>query len=81
MPQASDVVYQKLKLMVYRGALGPGARLVERTLARELGTSRVPAREGVARLETEGLEPPIDRCFNRWVWPRNTVRQVGILAH
>ena len=55
MIQASDVAYRKVKSMIFRGSLGPGQRLVERTLARELGVSRIPVREGLARLESEGL--------------------------
>jgi DNA-binding GntR family transcriptional regulator len=51
----SDLAYKRLKSMIYDGALGPGDRLVERTLARELGVSRIPVREGLARLESEGL--------------------------
>jgi DNA-binding GntR family transcriptional regulator len=75
MPQASDVVYHKLKSMIYRGALSPGARLVERTLAKELGTSRVPVREGLARLETEGLvrSVPNSATFVEDLLPRDVL--------
>lgn len=41
--------------MICKGELGPGDRIVERDLARRLGVSRIPIREGLARLESEGL--------------------------
>jgi DNA-binding GntR family transcriptional regulator len=41
--------------MICRGTLRAGDRLVERDLARRLRVSRIPLREGLARLEAEGL--------------------------
>jgi DNA-binding GntR family transcriptional regulator len=41
--------------MIYRRQLQPGDRLVERELAAQLGISRIPLRESLARLESEGL--------------------------
>jgi DNA-binding GntR family transcriptional regulator len=75
MSQVSDVAYRRLKSMIYRGALGPGARLVERDLARELGVSRIPVREGLARLETEGLvrSVPNSATFVEDLLPRDVL--------
>src|SRR5882724_11416305 len=47
--------YQSLKSMIYRRELEPGERIVERKLSRRLGVSRVPLRESLLRLESEGL--------------------------
>lgn len=52
---ASDATYERLKSMIYRRQLDAGQRLVERDLAGELGVSRIPLREGMVRLESEGL--------------------------
>ena len=51
----SDHAYERLRSMIYRRQLRPGDRLVERDLAAKLGISRIPLREGLARLESEGL--------------------------
>jgi len=50
-----DATYERLKSMIYRRQLDSGQRLVERKLAVELGVSRIPLREGMIRLENEGL--------------------------
>ena len=49
------MTYEKLRTMIYRRQLQPGDRLVERDLAAQLGISRIPLRESLARLESEGL--------------------------
>jgi len=51
----SQLAYKKLTQMIYGGQLQPGDRLVERQLARRLGISRIPLRESLARLQSEGL--------------------------
>jgi DNA-binding GntR family transcriptional regulator len=50
-----DRTYHRLKESIYRGRLRPGQRIVERELARRLGVSRIPLRESLVRLESEGL--------------------------
>jgi len=51
----SDLVFDRLRQSILNGNFKPGQRLVERTLARELGTSRTPVREALRKLELEGL--------------------------
>ncbi len=51
----STAVYRRLKMWIYRGQLPPGQRLIETQLAGRLGTSRIPLRESLRRLESEGL--------------------------
>src|SRR5438874_5375740 len=50
-----DRTYTKLKNMIYCGRLRPGQRLVEVDLSRALSISRIPLRECLVRLESEGL--------------------------
>ena len=48
-------MYDHLHHKLRQGALRPGTRLVNRTLAKELGTSTIPVREAIGRLVSEGL--------------------------
>lgn len=47
--------YVRLKDMIYQGQLAAGKRLVERELAEMLMISRIPLREALIRLQSEGL--------------------------
>ena len=47
--------YQHLRLKLARGEFAPGTRLVNRTLAKELGISFTPVREAINQLASEGL--------------------------
>lgn len=50
----SGRVYSALRDGIVKGALAPGARLVEIEIAQRLGVSRTPVREALTRLEREG---------------------------
>ena len=50
-----DSVLDELRRRIIDSRLSPGDRLVERTLAEELGVSRVPVREALRTLEHEGF--------------------------
>jgi DNA-binding GntR family transcriptional regulator len=52
---AAGRVADQLRDLIRDGAYPPGARLVERSIATELGTSHIPVREALARLAEEGL--------------------------
>jgi len=52
---ASERIYNELKEAILAGRLRPGSRLVELSLASELGVSRTPIREALRRLSVEGL--------------------------
>jgi DNA-binding GntR family transcriptional regulator len=49
----ASVVYTRLRELIVRGQLAPGARLVERDIAMRLGTSRTPVRSVLQRLQQE----------------------------
>jgi DNA-binding GntR family transcriptional regulator len=48
-------VYQHLRERILTGQYPPGSRVAISAVARELGVSDVPVREGIKRLEAEGL--------------------------
>lgn len=50
-----EEIYQALRQAILRGALPPGERLRELSLARQFGTSQTPVREALRRLGQEGL--------------------------
>lgn len=54
-PQLVDRVYERLLESILSGELTPGERLIEMHIAQDLGSSRGPVREAMARLEKEGL--------------------------
>ncbi len=51
----SDSLIDALREAIQIGRYRPGARLVQEDLAAEYGTSRIPLREALRRLEGEGL--------------------------
>jgi DNA-binding GntR family transcriptional regulator len=54
-PTLSDQAYRALRSDITTGALKPGQRLTERSLAEHLGVSPTPVREALQRLEHERL--------------------------
>lgn len=59
-PVRSSAIYTRLKRMILLGRLSPGQRLVERELAVQMKVSRIPLRETLIRLESEGLVRSIE---------------------
>ncbi len=51
----ADLVYESLHQAIARGDLRPGERINMDELARNLGVSKIPIREAVKRLESDGL--------------------------
>ncbi|MFG3689830.1 GntR family transcriptional regulator [Micromonospora sp. NPDC047740] len=60
-----DWAYQRLREWILSGRLAPDERLDQEGLAKELGISRIPLRQAMARLAAEGLL--VDRPHQRWV--------------
>lgn len=50
-----DVVYHWLREQILIGELLPGTEIRQEVLARQFGTSRIPIREALSRLQAEGL--------------------------
>jgi len=50
-----DVIYEDVRGRIVSGALQPGSPVRQDTLAAELGVSKIPLREALARLERDGL--------------------------
>ena len=50
-----EIVYEELKLLIVKGKIQPGMRLMEEELAEDMGVSRTPIREAIRKLEKEGL--------------------------
>lgn len=48
-------VYRRLREAIVSGSLAPGQRLIETSLAEQLGVSRSPVREAIRRLAQDGL--------------------------
>ncbi|MDQ4215108.1 GntR family transcriptional regulator [Microbacterium capsulatum] len=51
----AEQVADELRAAIHSGELMPGERLVERTLAKQLGVSHIPVREALTRLAEERL--------------------------
>ncbi|MFJ6727924.1 GntR family transcriptional regulator [Streptomyces sp. NPDC091281] len=51
----ADLVYEKLHAAIASGTLHPGERINMDEFARAFGVSKIPVREAVKRLESEGL--------------------------
>src|SRR5579884_2711457 len=49
------LVARSLRHAIFEGRLAPGTRIPQETVARELGVSRIPVREALRQLESEGL--------------------------
>lgn len=50
-----EIAYETIREAILSGRYAPGQRLLPDDLARELGTSRMPVREALQRLEVAGL--------------------------
>lgn len=53
-PSRVELAYATIRERIINGSYGPGYRLVLDELAREIGSSPVPVREAIRRLEAEG---------------------------
>ena len=56
-----DQVRDEIRKRISYGKFGPGQRLIEQTLADEFGVSRIPVREALRMLESEGLVETVPR--------------------
>lgn len=56
-----DVIFETLRKSIISGDIKPGERLMEVSLAEQMGVSRTPVREAIRRLEADGLVTMIPR--------------------
>jgi hypothetical protein len=54
----ADQVFTQVQQAIVQGRFTPGQRLSEAELSRNFGCSRVPLREAIRRLESQGLITP-----------------------
>lgn len=54
-PSLAEVAYRRVREAILSGAVAAGQQLGQVELANQIGTSRVPLREALQRLEAEGL--------------------------
>ena len=65
-----DVIFETLRKAIVSGDIKPGERLMEVSLANQMGVSRTPVREAIRRLEAEGLVTMIPK--------RNPVSELSV---
>lgn len=56
-------IHEALRLRLLRGEVGPEARLVDHAIAEEMGVSRMPVREALMQLVSEGYLESTSRGF------------------
>ncbi|MBS3980117.1 MAG: GntR family transcriptional regulator [Rhodobacteraceae bacterium] len=56
-------IHEALRLRLLRGEVGPDARLVDHAIAAEMGVSRMPVREALMQLVSEGYLEGTSRGF------------------
>lgn len=74
-----EFAYTTIRKRILTGAYSPGYRLVIDSLAREFGSSAIPVREAIRRLEAEGLVE-YQRNSGARVAPINPTAFVDILS-
>ena len=52
---ASQRVTESIRDLILSGEMAPGSRIRQEELAERFGTSRIPVREALRRLESDGL--------------------------
>ena len=57
----NDTAFERIREMILRGSLAPGARIVESELAEHIGVSRTPVRSALHRLQQDGYVLAQDR--------------------
>lgn len=60
-PNLKQVVAGRLRELIFTGGLPPGAKIDQDELARQLGVSKLPIREALITLESEGLVDNLPR--------------------
>jgi len=79
-PDLYTHVYEIVRDAVLTGRFGPGVQLKERALAAELGVSRTPLRQALARLTADGLLEQVAKVgvFVRKLGYKETLELLGV---
>jgi DNA-binding GntR family transcriptional regulator len=76
------IIADKLRAMIARGSLGPGMRLGQTELAQQFNASRVPVREALKLLTSEGIvEHDPNRGFFVTRLSRDEAEQIFLMRH
>jgi DNA-binding GntR family transcriptional regulator len=67
-------IHESLRLRLLRGEVGPDVRLVDNAIAAEMGVSRMPVREALMQLVSEGYLESTSRGF---ALPNLTPERIG----
>lgn len=78
-PSHRQRIRDDLRARLLRGDIAPGQRLVDHALAAELGVSRMPVREALMQLVSEGYLAPTSRGFALPDLPPERIAQVFTL--
>lgn len=62
-PSHRSRIHETLRLRLLRGEVGPDVRLVDHAIAEEMGVSRMPVREALMQLVSEGYLESTSRGF------------------
>jgi DNA-binding GntR family transcriptional regulator len=65
---ARDRAYLAIRDAIVDGTLPPGEQIRDQDLCRQLGLSRTPVREALARLEADGLVETAPQSYTRVTW-------------
>lgn len=78
-PSHRQRIRDDIRARLLRGEIAPGQRLVDHALAAELGVSRMPVREALMQLVSEGYLAPTSRGFALPDLPPERIAQVFTL--
>ncbi|MBD9597398.1 GntR family transcriptional regulator [Ensifer sp. ENS05] len=76
-----EQVYEELRSRLQRGEIGHDHRLVDHSLAEELGVSRMPVREALLQLVSEGVLDSTSRGFALRRFSVDEIREVFEIRH
>lgn len=78
MRSQSSIAYEKMKEMIFRLELLPGARISEVQIAKKLSLSRTPVHDALRRLASEGLvRIEANKCATVSEFSDEEIREIG----
>ena len=77
---ASQRVAESIRAMILSGEMAPGSRIRQEELAERFGLSRIPVREALRRLESDGLVLLVPNS-SAWVAKIDVPADVNLSSH